>query len=150
MDKSVLSYRKSIKTSSLARISLAYFNTSLERTHLNSLKISWKLRTQTSMVTVIPKSWNKFAVTLNFYSSQAYDFLRTYFHLPHSSIYHTSVECRFKLPAWYSDRSHRTSQGNGCRTPHYGTLKEKKEVVFEKKTGSYGGFIDCGNFHFAS
>lgn len=94
----------------------------------------------------------KFAVTLHFYSSQAYDFLRTYLHLPHPSTirqWGAGLNCQ---PGTLTEVITHLKDMVAARPimAHCMLMLDamaiKKEVIFEQKTGSYGGFIDCGNF----
>lgn len=93
----------------------------------------------------------QFAVTLHFYSAQAYDFLRQYLHLPHPrTIRHWSAALNCSPGFQTEVIEHLKNKVSGepfqkhC-TLMFDAMALKKEVVYDPKNGNYGGFVDCGN-----
>lgn len=94
----------------------------------------------------------QFAVTLHFYSAQAYEFLREYLHLPHPATirkWSSSINCQPGFLTEVIDHLKKMVQENTLMkhcTLMLDAMALKKEVVYDPKTGGYAGFVDCGNF----
>jgi hypothetical protein len=93
----------------------------------------------------------QFAVTLHFYSAQAYDFLRQYLHLPHPSTirkWSASLNCQPGFLTEVIDHLKEMSSTDPFKkhcTLMLDAMALKKEVVYDPKYGNYAGFVDCGN-----
>ena len=94
----------------------------------------------------------QFAVTLHFYSPQAYEFLRQYLHLPHPSTirkWSASLDCQPGFLMDVIDHLKQMAESDPFMK-HCSLMLDamalKKEVVYDKKNGTYAGFVDCGNF----
>lgn len=92
----------------------------------------------------------KFAVTVHFYSAQAYEYLRKYLHLPHSSTIRkwcASVNCQ---PGYLSEVLEFLKKAAEVK-PHmkdcvlmFDAMAIKQEIVYDQKEQKYVGFTDCG------
>ncbi|GFS26769.1 THAP domain-containing protein 9 [Elysia marginata] len=91
-----------------------------------------------------------FAVTLHFYSAQAYDFLRKFLTLPDVSTirrWSSSIGCE---PGFLSDaldhiakkKESNLQMADVCIM--FDSMAIKKEIVFDNKTGKYSGCVDFG------
>jgi hypothetical protein len=93
----------------------------------------------------------QFAVTLHFYSAQAYDFLREYLTLPHPATirkWAASIDCHPGFMTEVINHLKSMVQENELNkhcTLMLDAMALKKEVVFDPKTGGYSGFVDCGH-----
>ena len=94
----------------------------------------------------------QFAVTLHFYSAQAYEFVRQYLHLPHPSTirkWSASLNCQpgflTEVIDHIKEMAAEESLKKHCMLM-LDAMSLKKEVVYDPKTNKYAGFIDCGNF----
>ena len=94
----------------------------------------------------------QFAVTLHFYSAQAYEFLREYLHLPHPSTirqWSASLNCQPGFLSEVIDHLKQEAEDNEFMkhcTLMLDAMALKKEIVYDPKYGKYSGFVDCGNF----
>ena len=94
----------------------------------------------------------QFAVTMHFYSPQAYEFLRSYLHLPHQATirkWSSSMNCEpgflSEVMSHLKDMVQQNELNKHCILM-LDAMALKKEVVYDPKSGGYGGFVDCGNF----
>lgn len=93
----------------------------------------------------------QFAVTLHFYSAQAYEFVRQYLHLPHPSTirkWSASLSCEPGFLTEVIDHIKEMAAEDSLKRHCMLVLDAmaiKKEVVYDPKNNKYAGFIDCGN-----
>ena len=92
----------------------------------------------------------KFALTLNFYSPRAYEYVRSVFALPHSrslSCWTSSVECAAglfqdvfkKLKLLVKNKPEQADCSLICDA-----MSIKKNIFYNRSTGKYDGYIDYG------
>ena len=93
----------------------------------------------------------KFALTLNFYSPRAYDYIRTVFSLPHArslSKWTSSVECQ---PGIFSDALSSIGESIITNPDHADcallcdAMSIKSSVFYSRSSGEYEGFVNYGD-----
>ena len=92
----------------------------------------------------------KFAVTVHFYSAQAYEYLRKYLHLPHPATirkWSASLNCK---PGYLSEVIDFLKNAK-VNKPYmkdcvvmFDAMAIRKEILYDKAEAKYVGFADCG------
>lgn len=98
----------------------------------------------------------KFAVTVHFYSPQAYNYIRDHLHLPHPATIRkwcASINCQpgvltDALESLKEKMKEKDINKHCCLM--LDSMAIKKEVVFNTKTKAYEGFVDCGRIETSS
>ena len=92
----------------------------------------------------------KFAVTLHFYSSQAYEYVRNYLHLPHVSTirkWSASIDCKpgflTEVIAFLNKAKDEHLHMEDC-VIILDAMAIRKDIVYDPKEQKYVGFVDCG------
>ena len=95
-----------------------------------------------------PGEVKRFALTMNFYSPRAYEYLRAVFSLPHSSFlsnWYTSVNCDvgfFKDVFLELKNKVEEDPANADCTLLCEATKSKSSTIYNKETGCFEGFVN--------
>ena len=89
-------------------------------------------------------------MTLHFYSSQAYEYVRNYLHLPHVSTirkWSASIDCKpgflTEVIAFLKKAKDEHPHMEDC-VIILDTMAIRKDIVYDPKEQKYVGFVDCG------